>query len=128
MCIRDRSRPATAPVSAAEPTPSAGSPAESSSAASCVPPPAPVQTPALPRARSCLLPEQLAEPAHKAPLSTSLRCFTNSALNSSTQSFAKPKSGGLVLPRRITPLSRRDAVYVRSGVYTGRVVILLHHC
>jgi hypothetical protein len=24
--------------------------------------------------------------------------------------FLKPKSGGLVLPRRITPLPRRDAV------------------
>jgi len=30
----------------------------------------------------------------------------------------KPKSGGLVLLRRITPLARRDAVYFCSGAYT----------
>jgi len=29
----------------------------------------------------------------------------------------KPKSGGLVLLRRITPLARRDALYFCSGAY-----------
>lgn len=33
--------------------------------------------------------------------------------------LAKLKSGGLVLLRRVTPLTRRDVVYFCSGVYTG---------
>jgi integrase len=31
--------------------------------------------------------------------------------------FVKPKSGGLLLLRRVTPLPRRDAVYFCSGAY-----------
>jgi hypothetical protein len=33
----------------------------------------------------------------------------------------KPKSGGLLLLRRVTPLPRRDAVYFCSGAYKRRI-------
>src|ERR1035438_849756 len=36
------------------------------------------------------------------------------------QEPAKLRSGGLVLPRRLTPLPRRNAVYFCSGAYTRR--------
>jgi len=33
--------------------------------------------------------------------------------------FVKPRSGGLLLLRRVTPLPRRDAVYFCSGAYNN---------
>jgi Chromate transporter len=35
----------------------------------------------------------------------------------------KQESGGLLLLRRITPLARRNAVYFRSGAYSGLAVV-----
>ncbi len=39
--------------------------------------------------------------------------------------FVKPKSGGLVLLRRITPLLRRDVAYYCSAAYTKEIRALI---
>src|SRR5216683_4005522 len=109
-----RSRRSTAPAWAALPAVPAGSPAAPNTAASCVRSRVRSQTPAPPHARSCLPPTRPAEHVHRSPRCTSLRCPTNLPL-STTVRETKIRRSTFSPPHH--PLSRRDAVYFRSGVY-----------
>src|SRR5208282_2211887 len=110
-----RSRRSTAPAWAALLVVPAGSPAVPNTAASYARSRVRSQTPAPPHARSCLPPTRPAEHVHRSPRCTSLRCPTNLPL-STTVRETKIRRSTFLPPHH--PLSRRDAVYFCSGVYS----------
>src|SRR5882724_11425849 len=74
------------------------------------------QTPGPGHARSCRPPTQPAEHAHRSARCTALRCPTNLAHSTAVRETKIRRS---TFPPPHHPLSRRDAVYFWSGVYTS---------